>query len=160
MGRWLAQLECKCELFSRDRQGRRDGGVALCVTECFDYSELNDGDDRVECLWARIRGKTKVDIMVGGCYRPPNMDEEADEILYKQMGEVCQLLPLVAMGDFNLPGVCWKYNTVERKQSGRFLERVEENFLTQPVREPTREGTCWTCLRQPYHSLQLPERRL
>ncbi|GAB0206059.1 mitochondrial enolase superfamily member 1 [Grus japonensis] len=35
------------------------------------------------------------------------------------------------IGDFNLPDVCWKYKTAERKQSGRFLECVEDNFLTQ-----------------------------
>jgi len=33
------------------------------------------------------------------------------------------------MGDFNLPDVCWKYNTAERKQSSGFLEHVEETFL-------------------------------
>ena len=44
------------------------------------------------------------------------------------------------MGDFSLPDVSWKYNTAERKQSRRFLECVEENFLTQLVREPTRDG--------------------
>ncbi|KAK4830584.1 hypothetical protein QYF61_011819 [Mycteria americana] len=37
--------------------------------------------------------------------------------------------------------VCWKYNTAERKQSRRFLECVADNFLTQLVSEPTREGT-------------------
>ncbi|KAK4816377.1 hypothetical protein QYF61_016281 [Mycteria americana] len=47
---------------------------------------------------------------------------------------------LVLVGDFNLPDVCWKYNTAERKQSRRFLERVADHFLTQLVREPTREG--------------------
>ena len=50
------------------------------------------------------------------------------------------MLGLVLVGDFNLPDVCWKYNTVERKRSRRFLECVEENFLTQLVSEPTREG--------------------
>ncbi|KAK4815562.1 hypothetical protein QYF61_004079 [Mycteria americana] len=49
-------------------------------------------------------------------------------------------IPLFLLGDFNLPDVCWKYNTAERKQSRRFLERVAENFLTQLVSEPTREG--------------------
>ena len=43
------------------------------------------------------------------------------------------------MGDFNLPDVYWKYNTAERKQSRRFLERVGVNFLTQLVSEPTRD---------------------
>ena len=44
------------------------------------------------------------------------------------------------MGDFNLPDVWWKHNTAERKQSSKFLERVEETFLTQMVSEPTRQG--------------------
>ncbi|KAK4824398.1 hypothetical protein QYF61_014058 [Mycteria americana] len=127
--------------FRRDRQGRRGGGVALYVRECFGCLELEDSDDRVECLWVRIRGKAnKADIVVGICYRPPSQDEEADEIFHKQLGEVSRSLALVLVGDFNLPDVCWKYNTAERKQSRRFLERVEDNFLTQLVREPTREG--------------------
>ena len=75
--------------------------------------------------------------MVGVCYRPPNQDEEADKIFYEQLGEVSRLLALVLMGDFNLRDVCWKCHTAERKQSRRFLECVEDNFLTQPVSEPT-----------------------
>ncbi|KAK4831137.1 LOW QUALITY PROTEIN: hypothetical protein QYF61_015440 [Mycteria americana] len=63
-----------------------------------------------------------------------------DELFYKQLGEASRSLALVLVGDFNLPDVCWKYNTAERKQSGRFLERVADNFLTQLVSEPTREG--------------------
>ena len=51
--------------------------------------ELDGGDDRVECLWVGIRGKAnKADIMVEVCYRPPNQGEEANEIFYKQLGEV------------------------------------------------------------------------
>lgn len=33
----------------------------------------------------------------------------------------------------------------ERKESRRFLEHVEENCLTQMVREPSRQGAPWTC---------------
>ncbi|KAK4823577.1 LOW QUALITY PROTEIN: hypothetical protein QYF61_003581 [Mycteria americana] len=129
------------KLFRRDRRGRRGGGVALYIRECLDSLELDDGDDRVECLWVRIRGKAnKADIVVGICYRPPNQDEETDELFYKQLGEASRSLALVLVGDFNLPDVCWKYNTAERKQSRRFLEHVADNFLTQLVREPTREG--------------------
>lgn len=43
---------------------------------------LNDGDNRVECLWVRIRGKAlKTDIMFGVYYRA-NQDEEAEKIFY------------------------------------------------------------------------------
>ncbi|KAK4826282.1 hypothetical protein QYF61_007129 [Mycteria americana] len=137
---WSAVMD-GYKLFRRDRRGRRGGGVALYVRESLDSLELDDGDDRVECLWVRIRGKAnKADIVVGVCYRPPNQDEETDELFYKQLGEASRSLALVLVGDFNLPDVCWKYNTAERKQSRRFLERVAENFLTQLVSEPTREG--------------------
>ncbi|GAB0181938.1 hypothetical protein GRJ2_000659100 [Grus japonensis] len=138
---WAAAMD-GYELFRRDRKGRKGSGVVLCVNECFGCLELNDGDDRVECLWVRIRGKAnKADIMVGFCHRPPNQDEEAGKIFYKQLGEVSRSLVLVLVGDFNLPDVYWKYNTAERNQSRRFLACVEDNFLTQLVREPAREGT-------------------
>ena len=46
----------------------RGGGVALYVREYFNCLELDDGDDRVECLWVRIKQKAnKADIMVGVC---------------------------------------------------------------------------------------------
>ena len=64
--------------------------------------EINDGDDRVECLWVRIKVKAnKTDIIVGICYRPPNQDEEVDKTLHRQLGEVSRSLPLVPVGDFN-----------------------------------------------------------
>ncbi|KAK4831229.1 hypothetical protein QYF61_016327 [Mycteria americana] len=138
---WSAAMD-GYKLFRRDRRGRRGGGVALYVRECLDSLELDDGYDRVECLWVRIRGKAnKADIVVGVCYRPPNQDEETDKLFYKQLGEASRSLALVLVGDFNLLDVCWKYNTAERKQSRRFLEHVADNFLTQLVSEPTREGT-------------------
>jgi len=115
--------------------------VTLCVRDCFDCIELDDCDDKVECLWVKIRGKAnKADILLGICYRPPNQDEEVDEIVYKSLAEVSQSLVLVLVRDFNLLDICWKYNTAERKQSRRFLECVEDKFLMQLVSEPTRGG--------------------
>ncbi|KAM9591475.1 uncharacterized protein ACIBXB_006271 [Morphnus guianensis] len=129
------------KLFRRDRQGRRGGGVALYVRECFDCTELHDSDDKVECLWVRMRGKAnKTDIVLGVCYRPPDQVEETDESFYKRLAVVSESCALVLVGDFNFPDICWKYNTAVSKQSRRFLEYVEDNFLTQLVGEPTRGG--------------------
>jgi len=114
------------ELFRGDRQGRKGGGVALFVKECFDVEELGVGNDEVDCLWLRIRGKVCWgDILVGFCYGPPNQDEEKDEAFCEQLAEVARSPALVLMGDFTFPDICWKYNTAQRKQSRRFLERVE-----------------------------------
>ena len=76
------------KLFRKDRQGRRGGGVALYVKECFEVTELMTGDNKVESLWVKIRGRAdKADILVGICYRLPNQDEETDELFYEQLVE-------------------------------------------------------------------------
>ncbi|OPJ83524.1 hypothetical protein AV530_006400 [Patagioenas fasciata monilis] len=114
----------------------------MCVRAYFDCLELDKGEDRVECLWVRTRGKAnEADILLGVCHRAPNQDDEADEIFCRQLGEVSQSLALVLMGNFNLPDVRWKYNTTEMKHSRRHLKHMEDKFLTQLVNEPIREGT-------------------
>ena len=64
-----------------DKEGRVV--MWLFVLECFDVEELGVGNDKVECLWIRIRGKAyRGDILVGVCYRLPNQDEEKDKVFY------------------------------------------------------------------------------
>ena len=113
--------------------------MALYVKECFEVTELMTGDDKVESLWVKIRGRTdKADILVGVCYRLPNQDEETDEVFYEQLAEAARSPALVLMGDFNFPNICWEYNLAQKKQSRRFLECMEDNFLMQMIREPAR----------------------
>lgn len=42
---WNAAVD-GCKVFRRNRQGRRGGGIALCVRECFDCLELDSGDEK------------------------------------------------------------------------------------------------------------------
>ena len=44
-------------LFKRDRQGRKGGDVALYIKKDCECMEINDGDDRVESLWVRIKSE-------------------------------------------------------------------------------------------------------
>ncbi|GAB0208696.1 mitochondrial enolase superfamily member 1 [Grus japonensis] len=44
------------------------------------------------------------------------------------------------MGDFNHPDICWRDDAAEHKQSRKFLECVDDNFLLQVIEEPTRRG--------------------
>jgi len=53
---WSAAMDGS-KLFRRDRQGKRGGGVTLYVGDCFNCIELKDCDDKVECLWVKMRGK-------------------------------------------------------------------------------------------------------
>ncbi|RMC19231.1 hypothetical protein DUI87_03837 [Hirundo rustica rustica] len=77
------------KLFRRDRKGIRGGGVALYIKKAFDTIGIETNEDGVECLWVRIKGKAnKADILLVVCYRPPNQEEEVDNLLYQQLENV------------------------------------------------------------------------
>ncbi|TRZ25108.1 hypothetical protein HGM15179_002011 [Zosterops borbonicus] len=130
------------ELFRRDRKGRRGGGMALYIKKVFDSIGIETNEDGVECLWVRIKGKAnKADIVLGVCYHPPHQEEEVDNLFYKQLETVSGSSALVLVGDFNLPDICWELNTAEKRQSRKFLDCMDDNFLSQLVGEPTRGET-------------------
>ena len=56
------------------------------------------------------------------------------------MGAASLSQALVQMGGFNHPDTCWRDNTVAHKQSRRFRECVDDNFLLQVLEEPPRRG--------------------
>ncbi|GAB0210007.1 hypothetical protein GRJ2_003466500 [Grus japonensis] len=75
-----------------------------------------------------------------GLYGPPDQGDRVDEALYRQIGAASCSQALVLMGDFNHPDICWRDNTAGHKQSRKFLECVNDNFLLQVVEEPMRRG--------------------
>ncbi|KAK4832671.1 LOW QUALITY PROTEIN: hypothetical protein QYF61_024967 [Mycteria americana] len=139
---WSAAME-GYKLFRRDRQGRRGSGVALYVREYFDCLEPDDGDERVECSWVRIRGKAnKADIMVEVCYRPPNQDEEKGQATqedYKDIMRLCrekirrakaQLEPNLATA--TIKNCFYKYiNKRRAKENPHPLLDAGENIVTK-----------------------------
>ncbi|CAM5085999.1 unnamed protein product [Natator depressus] len=130
------------KLFRKDRQGRKGGGVALYVREQYDCSELRyETVEKPECLWIKFRSVcNKSDVVVGVCYRPPDQGDEVDEAFFRQLTEATRSHALILMGDFNFPDICWESNTAVHRQSRKFLESVEDNFLAQVLGEPTRGG--------------------
>lgn len=77
---------------------------------------------------------------MGDCYRLPEVEEEADEVLYRQLEVASQSQALVLIEDFNHLDICWKNHTVSHKQPKRFLESTDNNFQALVVKEPTRKG--------------------
>ena len=77
----------------------------------------------------------KVNVLVEVCYRLPNQDEEADEVFYKQLARVTQLLALVPVRDFNLPEVAGNIIQQRVNSLGGSWSAWK---VTQLVREPTR----------------------
>ncbi|PKU42006.1 hypothetical protein llap_7684 [Limosa lapponica baueri] len=128
-------------LFRKDRQGRRGDGVALYVTEQLECMELHlrmDEEPTESFYGSGFKGEQTGDIIVGICYRPPDQEDQADEALYRQIGAASHSQALVLMGDFSHPDICWRNNTAGHKQSRRFLEYVDDNFLLQGTEEQRR----------------------
>ncbi|GAB0207904.1 mitochondrial enolase superfamily member 1 [Grus japonensis] len=123
------------------RTGEVGGGVVLYVTEGLDCTELSVGDDTVESLWVRIKGQAnKGDVTVEVYYRPPSQDDATDELFFKELREASRSTALVLMGDFNLPDVNWEHHTADTSRSRRFLKHLDDSFLVQLLKEPTRKG--------------------
>ena len=120
----------------KDRPGRRGGGVAIYVRDRLESMELclGSGDQLTESLWVRVKGRTAMgDITVEICYTPPDQEDSVDEVLYRQIETASCLQALVLMGNFNHPDICWRNGTAQHKESRRFLNCVEDNFLLQVV---------------------------
>jgi len=94
-------------LFRKYRQGRR-GNVALYVRvqmQCMMFG-LGMDEKPTESLWLRIKGSAGTgDIIVGGCYKPPDREEQVDDALYRQTGAVSYSQSLVFTGDFHHPDI-------------------------------------------------------
>ncbi|TRZ06814.1 hypothetical protein HGM15179_020292 [Zosterops borbonicus] len=57
-----------------------------------------------------------------------NQEEEVDNLFYQQLETLSGSPTLVLVGDFNLPDLCWELSAAEKRQSRKFLERVDDNF--------------------------------
>ena len=113
------------------------------MREQLEYMELCLGMGREprESLRVRIKVRPgKGGITVDVCYRPLDQEEEVYEALNRQIGAASHWQALVLMGDVNHLDICSKDNTAGHKQSRRFVECLDEKFLTQMAKEPMRRG--------------------
>ncbi|GAB0182896.1 hypothetical protein GRJ2_000754900 [Grus japonensis] len=123
--------------------GRKSRGDKKAVHDQLKCMGLHLGMDEepIKTLWVNIKERSGTgDIIVEVYYRPPNQEDQADEALYRQIGTASHSQDLVLMEDFSHPDTCWRDNTAGHKQSRRFLECTDDNFLLQVIEEPTRRG--------------------
>ena len=68
----------------------------------------------------------------------PDQGEGADEAFLLQLREASLWQAVVLLWDFNHPSIFCKSSTARYRQSRRFLEYIEDNFLSQVIDSPTR----------------------
>lgn len=121
-------------VFSKHRQERRGGGVAIFVRDSIQCRQLTEYTvpDEIECLWIQIRPhrlpRPLTAIALGGIYSPPNSPHQ--EILIEHLqstaDDICLKHPdcgLVLLGDFNRLNIS---------------DLCRGNGLTQVVKDNTR----------------------
>ena len=99
--------------------------------------EIIVGSEDTESVWATLFGGNGSKTTIGLCYVPPNV-READVKLHHIYREVCRKnKQCVIIGDFNHRTIDWDIPRAEHADQ-EFLEAVQDCYLTQHVREPTR----------------------
>ena len=132
-------------MFCNDCSGSRGGGVLLYVhkslmcSPCVKFNAVKFE----ESLWYLISLSNKQTLLYGLVYRSPSSVEtnnskllEALQIISQQYGHAQLLL----MGDFNFPDINWVDThcfSSPTSLSAKFLEVMQDSFLTQHVKEPT-----------------------
>ena len=127
------------QLFRSDRNSpNKGGGVLLYIREFLKPAEFSVNAEFNDNVWCQIG-----DLIVGVCYRSTNyaiVGDDNNSKLYDLFNEVNNK-HILLMGDFNFPDVDWSTASVDASahpDCKRFLEVVEDCFLTQHVVHPTR----------------------
>ena len=136
-------------IFRADRKQRSHGGAAMYIREEeAATTELlaNFSNGTTELLALLIK---ELDLVLVTMYRPPNTLTHQFQEMASKLVEILRNLPslsteVIITGDLNFPSLSWPDMgmagcTLEERQQASILKKIiEENFLTQCIREPTR----------------------
>lgn len=126
------------QLFSKERCGKMGGGVALYVkdsTIAVTTIEVNLPRE-IDGLCVKIR-MHRTSYIVSCIYRPPNITEQVDLQLYESLGSTISGKQAIILGDFNCANVDYE-NMTGNAEGERLINFLEDNFLNQTVKCPTR----------------------
>ena len=124
-------------MFEKCRCHKAGGGVLLYVKNGINVIKVSKIDvEEYDSLYVEIKNNNRGYIL-GVVYRPPKQTEENDMRLYNEIKSIIKDKNAVICGDFNNPSVNWSTLTGDR-EGGRLIGLVEDAFLRQSVRKPTR----------------------
>ena len=124
-------------IFRKDRQDKRGGGVLFLIQNALEVEYLdNFSSKEVESIWCLLK-LNHFSIHLGLFYRPPNYNNEQNKILFDEIRRHLNFKNLIILGDFNFPCIDWKALT-SSYHSEEFLELCLDGFLTQMVHDSTR----------------------
>lgn len=120
--------------------GRKGGGCLVFHKSSLKMSLVNElMVDGVESLWCQVEVMDgKIGICL--CYKSPSATEMELDAMYDCIKRGCRMFSrAVVCGDFNCPSINWQLLDAVDQSDLKFVELVEDCFLTQHVLEATRE---------------------
>lgn len=116
----------------KDSLGMQEG-VALFgrhQLECIEFCLVVD-DEPAELMCCELVGRSTWVI---------SNREGVVDAFFRQWEEASFSQTLVLVGHFHHPDNFWKDNIARQNQTSRFLERIDNSFLTQVIRSMSQQG--------------------
>ena len=132
-----------CTVLRRDgsQNGRQGGGILIATSDFLNVSPRDDLLCDSELLFVDFHSSSRKTLTLGVSYRPPDSNLKPLEDLQSALNNL-STPELVLIGDFNLSKFDWTKNTPLPGSEPHMLltDIIQDNFLSQPVDQPTREG--------------------
>ena len=132
------------KIFLWQRKHKVGGGVIVYVKDCLnpvivDNIKVGNSKELVESVWIDVQLNSKQNLRLGVFYRAPSQDSLVDDLLLNEI-RVGSNLNCLILGDFNLPNINWELELGFDSTASKFIDCFSDCFLTQLVKEPTREN--------------------
>ncbi len=128
------------ESFQKNRTNKKGGGVIRYVKSTLGAIKIEKQDsekcDSAVCVEIAHENKK---IILATVYRPPKVQAGDDTALYNRIQSLVQGKNAIVIGDFNCANVDWGL-LIGDQEGSRFINMVEDSFLTQVLTQLTREN--------------------
>ncbi len=131
----------KYEMFKNNLEEKEPGrGQLIYVDKRLNAERLTLKTPAEEVLAVQIKRGNGENLIVALFYRSPSSQKENNKKIRQEINELCEKYntEIVMMGDFNYKEINCEEDTGKGTEQEKFLECIQQNLLTQHVREATR----------------------
>ena len=127
------------QCFRGDRKHKIGGGVAIYIHDNIKATKIDNYGTFTEQLWCKVYEDEE--IKVGVIYKWPSISKDDESKLFASMKEIPINSRTIVTGDFNYPGINWDLLTATSPNAEHFMNIIQDKFLHQHVKKPTRKET-------------------